>query len=239
MNEKGFSLVSFIVLLPVVLSVLLGLFLATGLTYRKRQNQHRCEQQMLSLQSKQSDALNKLLGMNPKARRLQKMRTWADRAHKIALSSNNPPTIAAATAWRFYVIGEQVIHQARQRAVITKSKWDLNSDLQKMKSSYLSNNGSMQVLSQPFSLNVISKGESTGSPTWHTTPTTEKQQTVSVQWKWSMPASWDETFKFLEIQNNHMTGDCAGTIRKRSRKWRAELAPTSSKIPQEVSWWKR
>lgn len=222
-NDSGFSLVSFSLTLPVILSVVFGLLLSTSLLLRHRQNQHLCQKKILQLQIRQSNHLRHLLKLNKKARSLRQQRKMADQLLSKATQTGQPKAIMAAKAIQMAVKGQQLVLRIKQRSIIAGAEQDLTQSLTTIKSDYSKDQGSASPLRQPSSLPVMAKGITTDSPTYHPLPNIEVLQTVALKWTWPLPKAWHNLMDHLDIKSKKLVGYCAGTLRKRSRQWRGEL----------------
>lgn len=223
-NEDGFSLISFVIVLPALMTVISALLLATGLGLRHRHNQHLCQKQVLNLQIKQAKHMENLLKLNPKARALRRERRLADKALKSALRSGHPKIIMIAKAAQVAVKSRQLILRGKQQVLISQSKVGLSNSLSQIRLAQKKADGKVRFDKVPKSLPVFSKGTESGSPTYHVFPSVAEIQMVAVQWKQQIPKPWHDLLRYLEFEERSVVGKCAATIRKRSRKWRGELS---------------
>ena len=223
-DEKGFSLISFVILFPALLAVTFALLLATGFALRHRQNQHLCEKQVLRLQIKQARHLENLLRLNPRAKTLRRERRLADKALKSAMKSGHPKIIMIAKAAQVAVKSRQMILRGQQQAIVNRSKADLSNSLRQMKRVQQKSEGHVRFDKAPKSLPVFKRGAESGSPTYHVLPAVEHRQLVAVHWTQRIPKAWHDVLDHLEFEEKAVFGNCAATIRKRSRKWRGELS---------------
>ena len=103
------TLVSFVLGLPLILLVSSSLLFATGMTFKRKRHNHLCHKGVLSIQRLQAQSLNRLLGLNPLARKLRAQRRRADSALKKAMKTRHPSVIAAAQAYRAQVMVQQAL----------------------------------------------------------------------------------------------------------------------------------
>lgn len=223
-NDKGFSLVSFVIILPALMTVILSLLLATSLALRHRKNQHFCQKEVLKLQIQQARYLRNLLKLNPLARKLRRERKLADKALKSAMRSGHPKIIMIAKAAQVAVKSRQLILRGQQQAIVNRSKAGLSNSLNQIKWAQQKSDSQARFDKAPKSLPVFRKGTESGSPTYHVLPSVEHRQLVAVHWDSPIPELWNNVLNFLNFKERTVSGKCAATIRKRSRKWSGELS---------------
>ncbi len=223
-NEHGFSLVSFSIVLPLILFIVLSLLFSTSLLFRHRQNQHVCQKEVLQLQSQQSHHLRQLLSLNKKAQNLRRQRKIANKVLNKALQSGQPKAIIAAKALQWAIKSQQLILRNKQTTIITQAKKNMAQSLKRIKHNYSKNQVFTTVQNHPLSLPVIPQGITSESPTYHPRPNIEKWQIVALSWSWPLPKPWQRWVNYMNIKSKKLTGQCAGTLRKRNRQWREELA---------------
>lgn len=122
LNQKGQISILAVLLLPLLISILTGLLLLLiGLKTESRVSAV-CRLKIQESQTEVANALNQLLQLNPKAVALQKKKETSQRALELALKSEVPAAIAAASAYDLLVKAEQLTLAAKQQSLIAKAR---------------------------------------------------------------------------------------------------------------------
>ena len=136
-QEAGFALVSLLTLLPLLLTLTIGLGGTLYILKKKSLAQSLCLRAGIQLQHELRRNLAALIDLNPKAKRLEVRRLRAQKAFRAAIISGNPSLIAVAKANKTAVLLEQMQLRAQQAHLLVDSqraravhKKQLHQDLQ-------------------------------------------------------------------------------------------------------------
>ena len=121
-QEKGFALVSLLILAPLLMSVAVAVGGALYVMKKKTLLQSLCVQSASRLQEELKQTLDQLLALNPQALRLQKQRRSADRGLQRAMATGNPYAITVARAYQAFVIAQQAALRGRQEALLARAE---------------------------------------------------------------------------------------------------------------------
>ncbi len=121
-NNKGQINLIAIVLLPIVLAVIGGLFILAIVLTTEAKAVAKCRLQMEQSQAEAAQHLNALLKLNPEAKRLKMQLRTAQRAFDAALLTGLPPAIAAAKGILLVVKIKRAALAAKQQKLIYKGR---------------------------------------------------------------------------------------------------------------------
>ncbi len=121
-SSAGFTAITLIAFLPLVLTLVTAAAGATYIFKQKLSAQSMCVQQATTLQNDLKPILTQLLRLNPQATRLRARRAKADAAVKKALMTKNPKLIAAAKAIQLAVILQQTALRAKQERLLHQAQ---------------------------------------------------------------------------------------------------------------------
>lgn len=120
-NQQGFALAISMALLPVVIGAFLLLFAVLGVNQFNLRTQQVCREGGLRGQQQVAPLLEKLLGLNNKARNLKRAEIQAQRQLQLALASKVPPAIAAARAYLAAVQLQRRVLDIQQKQILVQS----------------------------------------------------------------------------------------------------------------------
>ncbi len=119
-KQDGFALVSFVILLPLLLTIFVAIFAAFYIMKNESETRQICRTSALSMQESVTADLNALIKMNLGAKFLRLTRKVADNA--VVVSAAYPPAEAVAQAFKEAVIAAQTLYSYSQNAIILKAE---------------------------------------------------------------------------------------------------------------------
>lgn len=233
MNSRGFGLLSFVCLLPAILTIV-GVVSAGALVIKADSKlKHECRLQLLESQTEIASRLNKLISLNPKARRLIQERKAADRAFRLA-----PPVAKPAAAVVLGLVkAQQYALKFEQQALILPSKsasqstpWttyrSLGTKAAQDSFSKLAA-GTPSLRSGRFAIQAIQPSET--APEYKTLPDFSESQTMKVEVDFPIANFLPEWLKpFLKRTDLKLRTTCSATLEKENGKWIAKLKADKS-----------
>jgi hypothetical protein len=121
-NERGFGLVGFLVLIPLILSIVATVSAVTLAFKANAHLKHECRVSVLNSQRDAADKLKQLMRMNHEAEILRLQYQVARAALKAAQASGYVPAIAAAQSAYGIVQFRRHVFSAQQNALIIRGK---------------------------------------------------------------------------------------------------------------------
>lgn len=228
-DRKGFALFLLIVLLPLCLSGLIGLFYVGQLFTKINSLESDCQKIYLSAQTQISHQLDGLLRLNTQARRLLQRKTKAKTQLALGMATGNLKLIAKAKADLALIHSQQLALKSKQTIYLTQAQLIAQRAHSRFRglivqNSPLTNLGSLKA--QPFSLSVLPKPPHEVAPVYETPYNFEDLQKTDVRWKMSPIALVPDPFQKtlgsrFSIKSFEMS--CSTTLRKRGQKWHAHL----------------
>jgi hypothetical protein len=117
-NEKGFSLVLILGLLPILISMLLGILYLNSWLKPNENSVHICRVNLLEAEKTVGKVIQSILDLNKAVLSLRKSRAFAEAALKSAIASGYGPAIAAAEVVVQIIIASQTALQAKQSLLV-------------------------------------------------------------------------------------------------------------------------
>lgn len=227
-SQKGFVLVLFVFLLPLVLA--LGFALAgAGLLIRDRRTAlNNCRADLLDGLARAAEPMQKLLALNPRALDLQAQYVQAKIAFDQAVASGHPIAIAAAGARLAMVRGRQYELDAEQRLLFQEARAFLISAQQKAYADLRKPGLLLKI--QPYGFTegrpALHPQNPGPAPVWAKDAGFSDVQTLQQSWTWSYKIQGTaRPFLHSQLQRDET---CAATIDDQSLPWRARLqSPTA------------
>lgn len=122
-SDRGFALVSLLVLAPLSMAVLVALATMYFVLARKSAAQSACVRESARLQSELARQMIALQRLNRPAARLRRERAASERALRIAITAANPAAIASARAAQRAVLLAQLALRTRQNAILSAASF--------------------------------------------------------------------------------------------------------------------
>jgi hypothetical protein len=218
-GEEGFAVVTLVALLPLLLTVFIGLACGFYIMKRKILAGSLCLRSAVRLQNDLKDPLQKLLRMNTRARILRANRESAESGLKSATASGYPPAIAAAEARLIAVIFEQTEFRRRQLALLMEAERlraensrDLRSHIENLNPSQFR---SRRFYTRPLAVEPLPQLDL--SPNYEPVPgfTARQQQSYAYRVDLLGTLAGRFGFKFESVQEVN----CAASLEERGSEW--------------------
>ena len=225
-DQKGFSLIILLVLLPFLVTSLVFLGVL-GLSLKHYHKGHRmCRQQLLETQDQLALVIERLVRLNPKSRTLRWKRMQAEKKWRLAQSTGRPAVIAAAAAHLSYVTAQQVRHQARQQKWIfmgRRIQWigpsEFSSEVRR------EFKGKVRHLMPPkYPLALQAKPLKSLTPDYQPLPHFEERQKASAHWSLSVRAILPPFLSTFVNAQRKIIFQCSATIFRKEKKWIPSLS---------------
>ena len=208
-NQNGFSSTTLLVLLPLILSLLVGgSYLGRNLFEWNRLH-HICQIKALDHQNELRNILNKLLSLNPRAKKLLVQEAAAQAALVAATATGAAPAIVAATKRLEQIKAQQLILRIEQQSILALAQ----VSSRKFKWSFLLNfpHANKKILHHPsgpsYPLAVQARPPHATAPEYLPTYRFEDRQAFHLIFEWES----------LKIQ-------CGSTLREENGKWYTHLS---------------
>ncbi|MES2857349.1 MAG: hypothetical protein V4692_15875 [Bdellovibrionota bacterium] len=237
-NEKGFGLVSFLSLIPLLLAM--GVFVAAAMSLLKvdAQAKHMCRTELLRSQEKISGRLEQLLKMNNLAKALRIERAAADAA--VLAAAAYPLVLPVALAAQQAVVVQQSVLAAAQNTLIATARLESKLaparsilEVRKAISSNLFESRLVIVGSSLRTGDFPLRSSPKSSPTPDYDPTNDFSDRQKMKLKLTVLVSsllpeW--MHGFVDLRGLKLETVCTATIAKEpgDRRWSAVLKPDNS-----------
>jgi hypothetical protein len=225
-KERGFVLVSLLLILPVFISILAILGASSFLLKTDQETRHQCRLELLAAQKTVSEDLARLLLLNPLADSLRKRRALAP----------NPAALAEITAEQMALRLQQQI--LIQHARLVSHHAPLMAQ-QKISSALNRSIVGISRLSPRFSLHggefpLEASPEDSLTPHYETDRNFEQRQAMKVSWTFPvenyLSANTNTSWMKSNFENHHVNlnsihakGECSATLQMEGRQWRPIL----------------
>lgn len=219
-------MVSLLTFLPVIITLLAALSILSQILITRQKLNFVCQSHTMATQFELANLLHRLLQLNPKAERLRKKRTIAEKNLKIALASHVAPAIAATRAHLSAVIAMQVALRKEQQSLLNQSK-SVIYRFKQIIPQKLAGAASAEVqnvqIHQPH-LAVSGLPLTSLTPSYHPLPFFSQLQKAHINWGWSIKTFEGPLLEFKNIVRGLFPGHCAATIKKENNKWYPALS---------------
>lgn len=232
MNERGFAMLSTLILLPLLITITA----LSGATYMLLRSdgatRHECRVELLRIQSLIARDLRRLLDLNPEATRLRYRRQAAEA--KVAMTAATPAG-AIAEMELSQVIAEQLLLAAKQQSLIqgarilshvgpewARQRVHRSSEKTKPRSSLSPLDFTAQVQGSGFPL--VASPLFSPTPDYQPARDFSRLQEMKVVWSFSLEKFLPPWFqKHLPITKLKASARCSATIKEESGQWQARL----------------
>ncbi|HVK62513.1 MAG TPA: hypothetical protein VM432_13225 [Bdellovibrionales bacterium] len=233
MNQRGFGVVSFLALTPLLITIVVVMLAVMRLLTLDAKAKHECRSQLLKSQNEISRRLEELLKLNSKAKMLRMEREAADAGVKAAAAY--PLLLPAALEIQATVIAMQLALAARQKTLIYSSRLQSQTAPAHTLVSIRSSLTDKLLSSSPqFSNTRLRTGlfPLTSSPQHSLTPDYEpamgfsREQVLSLSLEVPISNLFPKWIGgFVDFAGLTLKTSCTTTIEKGERRWAAALKP--------------
>lgn len=215
-------MVSFMVLLPLLLALVIALGAAFYVLQRKSLAQAICVQEATRLQTDLRKPLRQLVALNPQAAVLRAKRQAADKALRAALVSGVPYAIALAEAAETAAIAEQVAFRARQEMLLNEAA-ALRADGQRrlrLRASRLGAIGVTAPVYYPRALAVKPVPLASLTPDYRPVETFEYSQQQRYRFEIDLLRGWPGPHLNVD---SRQSSECSATLKGEDQQWQLHL----------------
>lgn len=207
------TLIQLLIFLPLLSIIFSGAILIALVTQKHTQTHHICRKISVELQKKQGVLLNKLIRLNPKAKKLRRKAFLAKKALNVALVSGNIPVIATAKAAYLFIKGLQIQLRAEQQSLLTEAKINSKNVLRKIQR--ILNHYKIQFHQLRYHQNglaVFAIPITSLTPNYHLVPFFKSNQAVSISFTTQIHPSFIQNLeKKFNISTQYNTR-CGATL---------------------------
>lgn len=236
-SQRGFSLVGFLVLLPMLLSVVILVAGAMTLLTTDAELKHECRTTLLEAQEENAKDLEQLMELNDLAKSLRDARSAAEATVRVAVF---PPAAAAARAALAAVVAKQTALAAKQTALIfraksrsrtspLKAKLKLHRKLRDHARFVDARDEEMRTRIRHGEFDLVRSPKDSLTPDYRPAADFSERQETSVEAEWSVTTllpAWIR--KWLGRDDLKMTTACRATVAKGKEGWRSLLKADKS-----------
>ncbi len=227
-NQQGFSSLSLMVLLPLLLSLLAGgAFIGRSLFEWNRQH-HLCQKRVLTHQNELRSFLKQLLSLNPRAKSLMLQEKAAQAALVIATASGNPAAISAAGLRLKNIKASQLVLKTQQRIILSFAKNSAHRFNWNFRTDYYGVQKELHKSSLPYSypLAVEPVPKSATAPMYRPVAHFSKKQNLGISIVWNIK-NWEFLARVLIPAKAHerkLVISCGSTLKLENGKWYTHLS---------------
>lgn len=231
MNERGFVTIGYLIVLPLLITIVALATAAYLLLKNDGAARHECRLELLQTQAQVARDLRRLLDMNTQA---QELRLRREEAEDEVAATAETPAVALAELKLNEVIAEQVIFSAKQKALIAHAKTLSRTGPTTAESRVHPTAESIRAPSSrslDFSSRhrggafaVIASPPTSLTPDYEPETDFSRQQEMRLQWSFSIERFLPEWLKrYLPVSGLRALAQCSATIEKEGGKWNAKL----------------
>lgn len=231
MNERGFVMIGYLLLLPLLITIV-ALSTAAYLLFKNDgASRHQCRLELLRTQTKIASDLHRLLDMNNQARQLRARRAEAE-AH--VLETAGTPAMALAEVELNAIIAQQLAFSAKQKALLAHARLlsrtgPMNAELRVQPTVERTRAPSRQLLDFSAShrggaFAVMASPASSLTPDYEPASDFSQRQEMHLGWSFSMERFLPDWLKqSLPTSGLKASAQCTATIEKEKGQWKAKL----------------
>lgn len=230
-------MIGFLVLLPVLVSMITVAAAAMLMLSTDAELKHECRTTLLDAQDEIAGDLESLMKLNESARALRKARASAEIAARTAIA---PPAVAAAQAALLAVKAQQAALAARQLALLfraksksrsapLKAKLKLHRSLREKARLIEARDRGVETRLRSASFDVVASPSDSITPDYNPAPGFSASQEMSVDAEWSVTTLLPDWLRrWLGRDDLKMKTTCRATIAKKGSAWRSLLKADKS-----------
>jgi hypothetical protein len=228
-DERGFALILFVALLPLMLAGGACLFMMMGLLEDRFSRQNMCRRHLLTGLEKSGITMKEVLALNPTARSLRIQIAATNLALAAAIASGNQPAATVAAKRLRILRGQQKMLDLRQRALLLKARSELSTAQLLAFGALRSTSGGFVQITATFPQPVraaLRPNLSGPGPVYVLEKGFERKQALVQKWQ-SRFQLHGPLANFLNARGR-FEEKCAATLIPEGLRWRARLAEDRS-----------
>ncbi|RYZ65086.1 MAG: hypothetical protein EOP05_21125 [Proteobacteria bacterium] len=233
-SEKGFGLVGFMALMPLLLAVLSFISGVVMIMKTNSRLTHECRTELLGRQRSVSNQLNQLIAMNKAAAILRVERKAAEAL--VVSTAPLPPAHAAAVAALNVVKAQQAAFKGAQQFLIVTARtqssyapgiaaFNLRRVLNEEVNAVSSNRANPRTQSNRPYVDLVESPKADASPDYNPSETFTRQQEMKVSLEVDLNSVLPGWLKaLLPTKGLRLKTNCSATIEKENSKWIEKLS---------------
>lgn len=237
-SHEGSVLTQILVLLPILLSALLGL--TTFLYSLKiwKEEYHLCRTEAIQLQQELSTSLSQILRLNVLARSLQIAETTAKVVLAAAITSMNPKAIIAATKALRKIESKQKLLGLKQKAWIQRGRLFLIKRQLKLRTTIAARHSPLSAeslrIKSPSPLAISPAKPHPRAPVYRLQEPFLELQSIQLRWQANLLSRLNPEISGLHSMQDHgefsFRITCKATLQKQEQRWIPRLMNTAKPL---------
>lgn len=229
-SQQGFVTMTLLALLPLVLTIGLGLAFSSKILLHWHHTHKVCRSESMSLQKNLGQLLKSLMLLNPQAHKFRTDKIITTTKLASAVAAANPPLVAFYTAKLARIHAQQIRLDRQQKLILSMAKAQLLKWQTRMSTKFqLKTLGPMR-LEYPLqtALAVEPFPKTALAPSYQLKNNFEQQQIVGAKWFSSMNRLLPNVMQTFLKSNRTLNGACYATLKQRRLSWAPTLSEAKS-----------